>query len=65
MLITNNDKAKQIRSLILDISISTINKRTGGGTKYINQRDKDFISTYLQEENYRREFTDHVAVVPV
>ena len=35
-----------------------INQRTGGSTKYINQRDRDFISAFLQEENYRREFTD-------
>ena len=27
-------------------------------TKYINQRDQDFIGAFLQEENYRREFTD-------
>lgn len=35
-----------------------VNQRTGGSTKYINQRDQDFISAFLQEENYRREFTD-------
>lgn len=30
----------------------------GGATKYINQRDKDFLHSYLQEDDYRREFTD-------
>lgn len=29
-----------------------------GATKYINQRDKDFLHSYLQEDDYRREFTD-------
>ena len=29
-----------------------------GGTKYINQRDSEFLGAFLQEENYRREFTD-------
>ena len=35
-----------------------INRKTGGGTKYINQRDKDFLFSALQEDNYRRQFTD-------
>ena len=43
---------------MLDIVIDTINQKCGGGTKYINQRDRDFIGAFLQEENYRREFTD-------
>ena len=28
---------------MLDIVIDLINRKTGGGTKYINQRDKDFL----------------------
>ena len=58
MLLTESERARVLRQLILDIVIDLVNQRTGGGTKYINQRDKDFIGTYLQEENYRREFTD-------
>ena len=58
MLMTESDNARVLRQLILDIVIDLVNQKTGGGTKYINQRDKDFIGTYLQEENYRREFTD-------
>lgn len=58
MLLTESENARILRQLILDIVIDLVNQKTGGGTKYINQRDKDFISTYLQEENYRREFTD-------
>ena len=58
MLLTESENARVLRQLILDIVIDLVNQKTGGGTKYINQRDKDFISTYLQEENYRREFTD-------
>ena len=30
----------------------------GGGTKYMNQRDEDFLIAAFQEENYRKEFTD-------
>lgn len=46
------------RQNILDIVIDTINVKTGGATKYINQRDEDFLNSWFDEENYRREFTD-------
>lgn len=58
MLITESERARLLRQAILDIVIDTINQRTGGGTKYINQRDEDFIISYFKEENYRKEFTD-------
>jgi len=58
MLITESERARLLRQMILDIVIDTINQRTGGGTKYINQRDEDFLLSWFQEENYRREFTD-------
>lgn len=58
MLLTESENARILRQLVLDIVIDLVNQKTGGGTKFINQRDKDFIATYLQEENYRKEFTD-------
>lgn len=58
MLLTDSLKALELRSTILDIVIDTINKRTGGSTKYINQRDEDFVVNLLRGEDYRREFTD-------
>ncbi len=58
MLLVESEKAKILRSIILDIVIDTINKKTGGGTKYINQRDEDFVVNLLKGEDYRREFTD-------
>ena len=58
MLLNDSDKARQLRSVILDIVIDTINKRTGGGTKYINQRDEDYIANMMRSEDYRKEFTD-------
>ena len=58
MLLTDSEKARQLRSAILDIVIDTINKRTGGSTKYINQRDEDFVVNLMRGEDYRREFTD-------
>lgn len=58
MLLSESEKARALRQLMLDIVIDLINRKTGGGTKYINQRDKDFIFSSLQEDNYRRQFTD-------
>ncbi len=58
MLMVESDRARLLRQTILDIVLDTINQRTGGGTKYINQRDEDFIISYFAEENYRKEFTD-------
>jgi hypothetical protein len=58
MLMTESERARLLRQTILDIVIDTINRKTGGGTKYINQRDEDFVISFFQEENYRKEFTD-------
>ena len=57
MLLAESEKAKRVRSLILDIVISTINEKAGGGTKYINWRDRDFLPAAIQEENYRKKLT--------
>jgi len=66
MLLVESDRARQLRQAILDIVIDTINQRTGGGTKYINQRDEDFLQSSFAEENHRKQFTDalrdHVAM---
>lgn len=46
MLLTESEKARQLRARILDIVIATINGRAGGGTKYINWRDRDYLPTH-------------------
>lgn len=58
MLVSESDRAKLLRQAILDIVIDTINQRTGGGMKYINQRDEDFLHSAFVEENYRKQFTN-------
>ena len=58
MLLSESEKARAIRQVILDVVIDLINRKTGGGTKYINQRDKDYVHASLQEDNYCRQFTD-------
>lgn len=57
MLLAESENAKLLRSKILDIVIDTINERTGGGTKYINRRDANYVPSALQESNYRKDFT--------
>lgn len=58
MLMVESERARLLRQAILDIVIDTINQRTGGGTKYVNQRDEDFLHSWFAEENYRKQFTD-------
>lgn len=57
MLLTESAKAKKVRSIILDTVIAVLNNKTGGGTKYINRRDINYISAAISEENYRKNFT--------
>ncbi len=57
MLLSESKKAKHLRSKILDIVIDTINKRTGGNTKYINQNDLDYFTSAIKEPKYRKQFT--------
>jgi hypothetical protein len=58
MVLAESDRARVLRQAILDIAIDTINARTGGGTKYINQRDEEFLQSAFVEEDYRKQFTD-------
>lgn len=58
MLLTESEKAKLLRAFMLDIVLDTINKKLGGNTRYINQREEEFLSSALKEHNYRQEFTN-------
>lgn len=58
MLMRESERAGLLRKAILDIVIDTINQRTGGATKYVNQRDEAFIHSIFVEEDYRKQFTD-------
>lgn len=58
MLMNNSEKAKELRSAILDIVIDVLNKKMGGKTKFINQREEDFLPSAIREYNYRQEFTN-------
>ncbi|MDD3325034.1 MAG: DNA-binding protein [Sulfurospirillaceae bacterium] len=58
MLVTESEKAKFIRSKILDIVLDVMAKKSGGHTKYINQRDEAYLPSAYKEYSYRKEFTD-------
>lgn len=58
MLLTGSEKAQKLRTAILDIVIDVLNKKLGGKTKYINQREEEFLPSAIREYNYRKEFTN-------
>lgn len=58
MLLRDCARAQRLRQMILDVVIDVVNVRTGGGTKYINRRDEDFLPVLFRGESYRKEFTD-------
>jgi hypothetical protein len=60
MLLKESDRAREIRSRILDIVIDVIAQKAGGHTKYINQRDESYLYAAFQEDNYRKDFTDAI-----
>lgn len=60
MLLLESEKARLVRSLILDIVLDTINSKSGGGTKYINRRDVDYLPAAISEENYRKKSTSAI-----
>ena len=58
MLLTMSERAKEIRSRILDIVIDVVAEKAGGHTQFINQRDQDFLPAAYQEFSYREAFTN-------
>lgn len=58
MLLTESQRAKTIRGRLLDIVIDVMAERAGGHTKYINQRDNNYLPAAYQEFSYRVEFTN-------
>lgn len=58
MLVTESERARAIRSRMLDIVIDVVAEKAGGHTKYINQRDQDYLPAAYMEDGYRKQFTD-------
>lgn len=64
MLLTESERARLLRGLILNIVIDLVGKKAGGNPKYINQRDESYLISLYLGENYRRDYvgalTKHV-----
>lgn len=60
MLLTTSERAKELRSMMLDIVISVMNDKTGGSTKYINRRDRNYVVSAIIEEDYHKKLIDAI-----
>ena len=60
MLLSDSERARQVRSIILDIIIDVLNQKTEGHTKYINQREEQYVFVALDEYDYRKKFTNAI-----
>ena len=60
MLLQTSEKAREVRAFMLNIVIDVLNKRLGGSTRYINQREEEFVPAAIREINYRQEFTNAI-----
>ncbi|MDQ2746207.1 MAG: DNA-binding protein [Acidobacteriota bacterium] len=58
MLLTVSDRAKRLRGAILNIVMDFLNAKLGGTTKFVNQREEEFLPSAIREYNYREEFTN-------
>ena len=58
MLLNDSPKAKQLRSLMLNIATETITRLAGGDTKYVNQRDEKFLLASYYNEGYNKKLRD-------
>ena len=58
MLLKNSEKATEVRVKILDITMKVLQEKTKGNTKFINQRDTDYLKSAYSEESERKKFTN-------
>lgn len=60
MLLKNSQRAQEIRYDMLNIVIDVVAKKTGGSSKYINQRDANYLTQAFVEETERQKFTNAI-----
>lgn len=58
MLLAESEKARVLRSLILDLVIKTVVDKSGGDTVHINQRDEAYLIASFKGKGYRQVFID-------
>lgn len=52
MLLSESQKARELRQLMLNIATNSIRQRTGGNIKYVNQRDNRFAIAWNGSKKY-------------
>lgn len=60
MLLKTSEKARLIRTKVLDVTIEVLENKTSKNTKFINQRDKDYLSQAQREAIERKKFTNAI-----
>lgn len=58
MLLSESEKARTLRGIILDLVLDTMATQTGGSAKHINQRDERYLIATYMGEGYRKVFID-------
>lgn len=58
MLLSESERAKDLRQFMLDVVLDTIHEKTGGNTKYINQREENYLVAAVRDHTCRKEFTN-------
>ena len=58
MLLVESERAREMRKIMLDIVLDTIYEKVGWNTKYINQREEDYLIAAVRDHSCRKEFTD-------
>ncbi|MBK5076387.1 DNA-binding protein [Lactococcus lactis] len=60
MLLKTSEKAREVRMRILDITVQVLENKTSQNTKYINQRDREYIPQAQREAVERKTFTNSI-----
>lgn len=58
MILVESERARELRRAMLDIVLDTIHEKSGGNTKYINQREEDYLIAAIRDHSCRQEFTE-------
>lgn len=56
LLLKESERARILRSTLLDLVIDVVSAKAGGNTKYINHQDESYMMSLYLGENYRDQF---------
>jgi hypothetical protein len=56
MLLADSERARRLRSSLLDIIIDVLNQKLGGSAKFVNQREEEFLPSAVRSHNYQQKF---------